>query len=653
MANSKVVGLSLLGGVGEQPDFVASPEILPFLVALRGDREWKQVPQTSGGHKVSPLVAEVWKTLEQKAPLSASAVRESLGRELTEAAVLRGLNELWQDLRAVPVLQPGEEPALWELLQLHHRQELTSGSSMSQVTALSLLVSMYLQSVYAASGEEIEVFLSPLASRSRIREAVRGLSATRQIHSLSMDAQTYYFLEGGLPEFAPIAEERETRVAQPDVGRRGRSGPMPASTPASMASGRRERSQRPVRKSRPPFVSPADRPLFPPAAQGSSAATPPPSDAPKRDNQSRPSAGSGPRPGGRPFGKRPGDGRERQTRRPASPRSDRDWKQRAGTPEPRPGSGPQERWRKFPQKPERQERRPFSSEIQKREARPQAGYADKKRGFRPPRESGGGKRSFGQSPNAERGERARGSNRGFDRGSNQGRGSPRDERTPRPEKMQEGGFRPPARRFSPRGDQPQTRSAQWRRPGEERGTGLRKPGPGRAGSGRSGPGKPEEAFQPSGFKPRSSRPFSGRSGKFNRPEGARREVRRPEGDRPRFVQGKPTNARSKFPPKFPSKFPSRQAGPGAGERERPASDAEPGRSGSKRFGRAPFPKGGTEERAGEKFGPRSSGKPRGFDSRPGFPKRPGSSASREGGKTGFRGKPGFRDRKFGKKKPEA
>jgi 23S rRNA pseudouridine2605 synthase len=87
---------------------------------------------------------------------------------------------------------------------VRHREALTTASATGQVTALSLLVSMYLQSVYAASSDEIEIFLSPVASRSRVREAVRGLSATRQIHSLSMDAQTYHFLENGLPEFAEL-----------------------------------------------------------------------------------------------------------------------------------------------------------------------------------------------------------------------------------------------------------------------------------------------------------------------------------------------------------------------------------------------------------------------------------------------------------------
>ena len=124
---------------------------------------------------------------------TAAEARENLGRELTEAAVLRGLCELWQGLRISPVFAEAGQPTRWELLRVHHRKALETGSTTSQVTALSLLVSMYLQSVYAASSEEIEVFLSPVTSRSRVREAVRGLSATRQIHTLSMDAQTYYF----------------------------------------------------------------------------------------------------------------------------------------------------------------------------------------------------------------------------------------------------------------------------------------------------------------------------------------------------------------------------------------------------------------------------------------------------------------------------
>ena len=115
---------------------------------------------------------------------------------------------------------------------MRHREALATAGTTSQVTSLSLLVSMYLQSVYAASGQEIEIFLSPVASRSRVREAVRGLAATRQIQTLSMDAQTYYFLEEGLPEFAepaaaPAATERARPLANVEAPRRVFPAPRP------------------------------------------------------------------------------------------------------------------------------------------------------------------------------------------------------------------------------------------------------------------------------------------------------------------------------------------------------------------------------------------------------------------------------------------
>jgi 23S rRNA pseudouridine2605 synthase len=228
VASGAVVALNLLGTVSEQPDFLAHSEALPFILSLRADADWKHAPQKSSGHKVSPLVLELWKALDQEGTLTASVARETLGRELTEAAVLRALCELWQALRISPAFAAEGQPTGWELMRVRHREALATGSATSQVTAISLLVSMYLQSVYAASSEEIEIFLSPLASRSRVREAVRGLAATRQIHSLSMDAQTYHFIEGGLPEFAEIApaEKREEFVApaRPEPVRR----PLPA-----------------------------------------------------------------------------------------------------------------------------------------------------------------------------------------------------------------------------------------------------------------------------------------------------------------------------------------------------------------------------------------------------------------------------------------
>src|ERR1700722_10309266 len=260
IAQGSAVALNLLGGVSEQPDFLVTSQALPYVLSLRGDADWKHAPQKSSGHKVSPLVLELWKALDKDGGLTAPEARENLGRELTEAAVLRGLCELWQALRISPVFADPGQPARWEMLRVRHRDALATASSTSQVTALSLLVSMYLQSVYAASSEEIEVFLSPVASRSRVREAVRGLSATRQIHSLSMDAQTYYFLEDGLPEFAEPAASPAARIELPaqvaNVAASRR--PLPTQRPVE----RKDRGTRPMLPAAPPAVrSPRPAPM--------------------------------------------------------------------------------------------------------------------------------------------------------------------------------------------------------------------------------------------------------------------------------------------------------------------------------------------------------------------------------------------------------
>ena len=275
VATGSVVALNLLGAVSEQPDFLAHTQALPYVLCLRADADWKHAPQKSSGHKVSPLVLELWKALDKEGVLSAGQARETLGRELTEAAVLRGLSELWQALRISPVYGGAGQPAQWELLRVRHRDALTTAAGTSQVTALSLLVSMYLQSVYAASSEEIEIFLSPVASRSRVREAVRGLSATRQIHSLSMDAQTYYFLEGGLPEFAALAgppaespEPQSKELSRPVAATMTHAGTSRQTLPAP----KRDRAPRPMRPAAPLSRPPKPAPFAPRPGAGPSPA---------------------------------------------------------------------------------------------------------------------------------------------------------------------------------------------------------------------------------------------------------------------------------------------------------------------------------------------------------------------------------------------
>ena len=196
------VRLNLLGHPGEQPDYVVAAWVLPYVYALRGDRDWRRTPQLTGSRQVSPLAIQAYKRLEQGDATIAELTR-FLGREVSESAVLRAITELWQQLRIIPVISAPGQAAQWQLLRQRYQKAIAEGASTSQVTAISVLASIYLQAVIAATMEEVEIFLSPLMARSKIREVLRGLVATRQVHTLTMGHAPHYYVAGTLPEFAP------------------------------------------------------------------------------------------------------------------------------------------------------------------------------------------------------------------------------------------------------------------------------------------------------------------------------------------------------------------------------------------------------------------------------------------------------------------
>jgi hypothetical protein len=196
------VRLNLLGQPGEQADYVVASWVLPYVYALRGDRDWRRSPQLTGSRQVSPLAVEAYKLLEA-GEATIPQLKHALGREVSEAAVLRAITELWQQLRIIPVLSaPGETPR-WQLLRIRFQKAIAEGASTSQVTAISVLASIYLQAVIAASMEEVELFLAPLTARSKVREVLRGLLATRQVHTIQLGHAPHFYVAGTLPEFTP------------------------------------------------------------------------------------------------------------------------------------------------------------------------------------------------------------------------------------------------------------------------------------------------------------------------------------------------------------------------------------------------------------------------------------------------------------------
>ena len=208
ISEGSVVPLNLLGAPSttpDTPDFLASTAAFPYIFTLRGDKAFKQPPATSGPSKVSPLAINTYTLLVENGPTSAYDLATQLGKEVTEAAVLRSLNELWQHLRVLPVLQSDGAPTLWETVANRFTKQLKSGANAGQPTALSALISLYLSQALLATEADIETFLSPLAPRSRVRDVLHALTGARQLETLAVNGKTHLHIHGELPIFGVIS----------------------------------------------------------------------------------------------------------------------------------------------------------------------------------------------------------------------------------------------------------------------------------------------------------------------------------------------------------------------------------------------------------------------------------------------------------------
>jgi len=254
VAEGSALPLNLLGSVGDVPDYVVSSKLFSFVFTLRGDKGWKLSPETSGTSRVSQLAVNSYAVLVERGESTAAELVHALGREVTESAVLRALVELWGHLRVLPT--PGVEGAetKWELATKRFTKQIKAGINAGVPSALSGLISVYLAQAIAASEDEIEVFLSPLVARSRIREVLHALLAGRQLETVVLDGKTLLHVAGELPEFAaePVAE-----VVIGDVSADGTvpesSAPVaaaPASRIRKFAGARPDKERRPFQRER-------------------------------------------------------------------------------------------------------------------------------------------------------------------------------------------------------------------------------------------------------------------------------------------------------------------------------------------------------------------------------------------------------------------
>jgi 23S rRNA pseudouridine2605 synthase len=615
-ADTTILPLNLFGALSEQPDFLASREAFPYIFSLRGTRDWKTVP----AGETSPLVIQIWKLLEKEGALTAPEIVSTLGRELTEAAVLRGLIELWGGLRVLPEYETSR-PTRWNLTQARFKDAVTSGSKLSQTTALSALVSLYLESAIAASSEEVETFLSPLTSRSKVRETVNGLTATRQLSMVAMGTQSLFYIAGTLPEFAepePSAEVAiEAGAEAPHTPRTFERKPFERKTADRKPSDRKTFERKPFeRKSfdRVPRKDGGEREFRPRPQEGERSERAPygkrpafgkkPFDRSAKpfDKTARPfRRDARPAEGDRPGRSERAPGGERSSYRPAA---------RGGKPGGFGGKFPPKKFGARPEggAPEGRSERPWK-------ARPASGgEGDAPRTFRPRREESGDRPRSPRPFNREGGEKRAGGFAG---------------------KSKFGG----PKKF----DGPRT--------GASRGTGA----PRAAGARTSGFDRPKFGGAKSGPPRSGAAKFGARGGA---PEGGKRPFFRKRNDegasgesRPRSFSRPPAGGKAPEGGKRP--FFRKRNDEGAAGESRPRSFSRPPAGGAGRGDRPSRPSGGAWKgkpaggsgfsRPASKFAKEGSDKPR--SPRPAFGK-PGFAKS---GKPSF-GKPGFSKGKPGEKK---
>ena len=175
----------------ENNGLLVAASVFPFFYALGGERNPKQAPKAGPRSPYSQLACDAFEVIREDGPISRQKLGEKLGGSLSNAALDRGLGELWAKLRITRV----DTILRRRVLGCAYRwapEAVNEGIGLSVPAALSALVSKYLDCVVAAEPQEVEVFLGTLVPRSRIKEAVNALLAARELSFLQREADRCY-----------------------------------------------------------------------------------------------------------------------------------------------------------------------------------------------------------------------------------------------------------------------------------------------------------------------------------------------------------------------------------------------------------------------------------------------------------------------------
>lgn len=165
----------------ENNAFLLAVSVFPYFYALVGERNPRQAPRPGPRSPYSQLACDAYAIIHRKGPISKWKLLEELGKGISVAALDRALAELWSKLRITRVDYRDREGASWDVLQRWAPDAVNEGANTSLNSALSALVSKYLDCVVAADQHELENFFGNFVARSRVREAVNALLTAREL----------------------------------------------------------------------------------------------------------------------------------------------------------------------------------------------------------------------------------------------------------------------------------------------------------------------------------------------------------------------------------------------------------------------------------------------------------------------------------------
>jgi hypothetical protein len=179
----------------ENNGLLLSAAVFPYFYALVGDRNPRHAPRTGPRSPYSQLACDAYAIIHRKGPISKSNLQHELGKGISIPALDKSLAELWSKLRITRVDYHEREGASWDVLQRWAPDAVGEGVNTSLPSALSAVLSKYLDCVIAADLPELESFFGAFVARSKVREAVHAL----------LDAREFSFVTVGNKSLIQIA----------------------------------------------------------------------------------------------------------------------------------------------------------------------------------------------------------------------------------------------------------------------------------------------------------------------------------------------------------------------------------------------------------------------------------------------------------------